>query len=70
MIKRNFDRFEMQQAIKEMIKNECIVYDNLTVDAAKSVGADFLVRRICNGMDYEKNIASINEETSGLDTIC
>ena len=34
-------------------------------------GATFLVRGIRNGMDYqyEENIASINEEISGLDTV-
>jgi len=75
--KRRFDKCLMKNAIDEMIKNEglsnvsCIIYNNLTVDAAKDNGANFLVRGIRNGMDYEyeENIASINQEMSGLDTI-
>ena len=75
--KRRFDKVAMKNAINEMINNEglknveCIIYDNLTVDAATSYGANFLVRGIRNGMDYEyeENIALINQEMSGLDTI-
>ena len=46
-------------------------YTGLTVDAAHSKGATFLVRGIRNGIDYdfEENISSINEEVSGLDTV-
>ena len=48
-----------------------ITYDNLSVDCAKENGANFLIRGIRNGMDYEyeENMASINEDLSGLDTI-
>jgi len=75
--KRRYDKYVMKEAIEEMIKNEgldnvsCIIYDNLTVDAAINAGANFLVRGIRNGMDYdyEENIASVNEELSNLDTI-
>lgn len=75
--KRRFDKLLMKNAIDEMLKNEgidnveCIIYNNLTVDAAISSGANFLIRGIRNGMDYdyEENIASINQEMSGLDTI-
>ena len=58
--KRRFDNYKMQKAINNMIKNEnmdnvtCIIYDNLTVDAAQKCGANFLVRGIRNGMDYER----------------
>lgn len=48
-----------------------ISYDNLSVDAALEHDSTFLVRGIRNDMDYqyEENIASINEEISGLDTV-
>ena len=74
---RKFNQDEMKEAIKNVIKSnnlenvEVITYDNLSVDCAKENGANFLIRGIRNGMDYdyEENIALINEEISGLDTI-
>lgn len=74
---RRFDKYKMKNAIELMLKNrglanvEVITYDNLCVDAALAVGAKFIVRGIRNGFDYdyEENLASINEEISGLDTI-
>ena len=43
----------------------------MSVDAAKDNECNFLVRGIRDDMDYyyEENIAEINEEISGLDTI-
>ena len=75
--KRRFDQFKMKEAIEKVIEANClenvkvISYDNLSVDAAKENGANFLIRGIRNGMDYdyEENVALINEEISGLDTI-
>ena len=75
--KRRFNQDEMKEAIKKVIKSnnlenvEVITYDNLSVDCAKKNGANFLIRGIRNGMDYdyEENFALINEEISGLDTI-
>ncbi len=74
---RRYNNEIMKNAIKEVLKREkiknveVITYDNLSVDAAKSHNANFLIRGIRNGMDYdyEENLASINEEISGLDTI-
>ena len=74
---RRFDQDKMKEAIEKVINSnnlnnvEVITYDNLTVDSAKESGANFLIRGIRNGMDYdyEENIALINEEISGLDTI-
>ncbi len=75
--KRRFNQDKMKEAIEKVIKAnnlenvEVITYDNLTVDSAKESGANFLIRGIRNGMDYdyEENIALINEEISGIDTI-
>ncbi len=74
---RRYDKQEMKEAIEQVMIREnlsnvsVIIYDNLTVDAALSFNANYLIRGIRNGMDYEyeENIASINEEVSGLDTI-
>lgn len=75
--KRRFDKEIMKNAIEKVLKNNninnvsVITYDNLSVDVAIENCATFLVRGIRNGMDYEyeENMASINEELSGLDTI-
>ena len=74
---RKFDNDEMKIAIEKVLKREninnvsVITYDNLTVDAAIKHNANFLIRGIRNGMDYdyEENIALINQEISSLDTI-
>lgn len=75
--KRRFDSKLMQDAIKQVLVNNninnvsVISYDNLTVDAASENNCTFLIRGIRNSIDYayEENIASINEELSGLKTI-
>ena len=67
----------MQKAIEQvLVRNNLnnvtvISYDNLSVDVAIENNSTFLVRGIRNGMDYEyeENMASINEEISGLDTV-
>lgn len=67
----------MQRAIEQVLIREnlnnvtVISYDNLSVDVALDHNSTFLVRGIRNGMDYEyeENMASINEEISGLDTV-
>lgn len=74
---RRFDQNKMKEAIEKVMEANgfdnvsVITYDNLSVDAAKEHGANFLIRGIRNGMDYdyEENVALINEEISGLDTI-
>ncbi len=74
---RRFDKESMQKAIEHILIREnldnvtVISYDNLSVDTALQFNATFLVRGIRNGIDYdyEENIASINEEISGLDTV-
>jgi len=70
------DKKKMQEAIvktilEEGIKNiEVVIYDNLTVDKAKEMGANILVRGLRNGMDYqyEENTSEMNERISGIDT--
>ena len=62
-----------------MIKNayaqnpqvEVVTYQGLTIDVAKEVGADAIVRGVRSTIDfeYEKNIADTNRELSGIETI-
>lgn len=75
--KRRFDKDLMKEAIKKVLVREgldnveVIIYENLSADIAKELKSTFFVRGIRNGMDYqqEENLASINEELSGLDTV-
>ncbi len=75
--KRSFNQEEMKNAIEKVFINEnlnnvsVITYNNLSVDVAIENEATYLIRGIRNGMDYqyEENIALVNEEISGLDTI-
>lgn len=74
---RKYDKDDMVQAMMETFKSngldnvECVIYDGLTYDVAVASGATILIRGIRNGMDYdyEENLAQINQELSGLDTI-
>ncbi len=45
-------------------------YDSLTVDFAKKVDARFILRgiRSVNDFEYEKNIADVNRQISGVET--
>ena len=75
--KRRFDQILMQKAMEEVLARNnldnvtVISYENLSIDVAKKYNATFLVRGIRNGMDYEyeENMASINEELAGIDTV-
>lgn len=74
---RRFDRDKMRGAIEQLLRasgiNNCrvVTFDGLTADVASEYGADFLIRGVRNGIDYdfEENLAQINEEIFGIDTI-
>lgn len=74
---RTYDKIIMKNAMEQALKDEnisnveVITYEGLSVDAAKNNNCNFLIRGIRDDMDYyyEENIAEINEEISGLDTI-
>ena len=63
------------KAIDSIFKNnprvEVKQYCGLTVDFAKKEGIKAMVRGVRNATDYEyeKNIADVNKEISGIDTI-
>lgn len=74
---RKYDKNKMCKAIKELLVDQnlsnvdCISFEGLTADIAKDYGATFLIRGVRNGIDYdfEENLALINEEISGIETI-
>lgn len=48
-----------------------VVFDDLTVEAARRHGANALVRgaRTATDFDYERSMADVNRDISGLDTV-
>ena len=74
---RRYDKEKIKEAIEkllnkeELLNAECLIFEGLTVDVAKEHGATFLIRGVRNGIDYdfEENLAQVNEEISGIDTI-
>ena len=74
---RRFDEKIMAEGIRNCLKAEgienvsVVIYDNLSCDTAIANNANFLIRGIRNGMDYdfEETLASFNKEISGLETI-
>jgi len=48
-----------------------VSYDSLTVDLAKEYEVDFILRGIrnLNDFEYEKNMADINRNLSGIETV-
>lgn len=74
---RRFDPDIMKEGIEKVLKREglsnvsVVNYTNLSIDIASQYDSTFFIRGIRNGMDYdyEENVALINEELSGIDTI-
>ena len=70
-----FDAEKRAEAISELFANEPVVdvveYKGLTVDAAKECGAKFILRgvRMIQDFEYEKNLAEVNRNLSGLETV-
>lgn len=62
----------LREIYKDQPKVEALVYDGLTVNCCKSVGADFILRgiRYVNDFEYEKAIADMNRSMDGhIETI-
>ncbi|MEN9918401.1 MAG: pantetheine-phosphate adenylyltransferase [Bacteroidota bacterium] len=65
------DRIQM---IEYLYKNEPRIsvkaYDCLTIDYAKTISAEFIIRgiRSVNDFEYEKTIADMNRKISGIET--
>ena len=74
--KKGFFSLEKRlDTIRELYKEEPRVqvtsYQSLTVDFAEQVGAGFILRGIRSTLDfeYEKNIADLNRQLNGIETL-
>ena len=70
----NLTAEELQQRLRAIggCENvDVIAWNGLTVDAARSVGAQWLLRgaRSVADFEYERNLADVNRRISGLDTV-
>ena len=66
------ERIERITKIYENTKGISVIsYDTLTSDYAKLSGADFIIKGVRNIYDfeYEKNMADINRNLSGIETV-
>ncbi len=66
---------EREKTLRELYKNEPRVkiasYNDLTVDFARRMGAQFIIRgiRCVKDFEYEETIADINRKLAGIETI-
>ncbi|MBR5170172.1 MAG: pantetheine-phosphate adenylyltransferase [Muribaculaceae bacterium] len=74
--KRSFMTMEQRKAwIESVFKDdpriEVITYTGMTVDVAKEVGAQFIVRgvRLIQDFENEKHLAEVNRDLTGIETI-
>lgn len=61
----------IQKVFKGNEKVRVVAYEGLTVDIAKSVNANFIVRgvRSIKDFEYEREIADVNCKLSGIETV-
>ena len=61
----------IQRVFKGNDKVRVVAYEGLTIDFAKSINADFIVRgvRSIKDFEYEREIAEVNRKLSGIETI-
>ena len=61
----------VEECFRDNPKVRVMVYDGLTIDLCKSVGADYLLRGVRNHGDFEfeKAIARTNRELSKIETV-
>ena len=74
--KRSFMTMEQRQAwiervFKEDPRIQVITYNGMTVDVAREVGAQFIVRgvRLIQDFENEKHLAEVNRDLTGIETI-
>jgi pantetheine-phosphate adenylyltransferase len=74
--KRSFMTMEQRKSwIESVFKGddriEVITYTGMTVDAAREVGAQFIVRgvRLIQDFENEKHLAEVNRDLTGIETI-
>lgn len=61
----------LRQRLSCLDRVEVMQWDGLTVDAARKIGAKWLLRGVRSVADYEyeRNLADINREIAGIDTV-
>ncbi len=61
----------IEQVFKDDPRVEVITYSGMTVDVAKDVGAEFIVRgvRLIQDFENEKHLAEVNRDLTGIETI-
>lgn len=61
----------LRQTLSHLERVEVMAWDGLTVDAARKVDAQFLLRGVRSVADYEyeRNLADINRHLSGIETV-
>lgn len=70
-----FDTNKRVKHIESLFKNQENIrveqFEMLTIDYCKEVGANFIIRGLRNSKDfeYERSIAQMNYDLSGIDTI-
>lgn len=70
-----FDLEKRMEHIRSLFKDEPKVkveqFQTLTVNFCKEIGADFIIRGLRDSKDfqYEKSIAHMNKEISGIETV-
>lgn len=73
--KETFPIREREEAIRKIFKDEprvsVQIYDCLTVDFAREVNAQFILRgvRCVQDFEYERNMAEANKDLGGIETI-
>lgn len=71
-IDKNKMKLAIEKTVEEAeLKNvEVVLYQGLTIEKAKEMDCDILIRGLRNGTDYdyEENISAINEKIAGIDT--
>ena len=73
--KETFPIREREEAIRKIFKDEprvsVQIYDCLTVDFAREVNAEFILRgvRCIQDFEYERNMAEANKSLGGIETI-
>ncbi len=61
----------LNEIYKDNPKVEALIYDGLTVECCKKVGANFILRgiRYVNDFEYEKAIADMNRSIENVETV-
>ncbi|MBQ6079463.1 MAG: pantetheine-phosphate adenylyltransferase [Muribaculaceae bacterium] len=74
--KRSFMSMEQRKAWIESVFKDAptvrvITYNGMTINAAREVGAQFIVRgvRLIQDFENEKHLAEVNRDLSGIETI-